>query len=161
LDFGDLQVETFQIPHDAYDPVAYLFSWRGVKAAVVTDLGHATALVRQKIRDCQALVLEANYDPELLRADAKRPWAVKQRIMARHGHLSNDAAAELAAELAATGVLRHLFLGHLSEDCNHPERAERAVLEKLSALESGREIRLYRTYPDRNSETVELAAVTI
>jgi phosphoribosyl 1,2-cyclic phosphodiesterase len=161
LHFGELQVETFQVPHDAYDPVAYVFTWRGVRAGVVTDLGHATALVREKIRHCQALLLEANHDLEMLRADAKRPWPVKQRIMARHGHLSNDAAAELALELAQAGALRHLFLGHLSEDCNHPERAERAVLEKLSALAEGCGVRLYRTYPHRNSETVELAAFTI
>jgi phosphoribosyl 1,2-cyclic phosphodiesterase len=79
------------------------------------------------------LVLEANHDLKLLQEDTRRPWSTKQRILSRHGHLSNDAAAE-AAEQIATADLRQLYLGHLSRDCNRPELAHQIVSERLSGI---------------------------
>jgi phosphoribosyl 1,2-cyclic phosphodiesterase len=124
---GDLEVESFPVPHDAYDPVAFTLAAGGRKVGILTDLGYATRLAVEKVRGCDALLLEANYDLDLLRLDGKRPWSVKQRIQSRHGHLSNQMAAEVALEVAGDR-LRHLFLGHLSQDCNRPELA-RAVVE--------------------------------
>jgi phosphoribosyl 1,2-cyclic phosphodiesterase len=84
------------------------------------------------MRAMDVLVLESNHDMKLLQDDAVRPWALKQRIMSRHGHLSNEAAAMLAGEVC-TDRLRQVFLAHLSRDCNRPEIAQRVVSEKLPA----------------------------
>jgi hypothetical protein len=79
------------------------------------------------------LVLEANHDLKLLQEDTKRPWAVKQRIVSRHGHLSNEAAALVAEQIAWEG-LRQIYLGHLSSDCNRPELALHAVQQILTRM---------------------------
>ncbi len=133
---GALTVETFGIPHDAADPVAFVVGFEDLSAGFVTDLGHATRLVIERARRCDALLLEANHDLAMLDGDARRPWAVKQRIRSRHGHLSNEAAAAVAREVA-TGRLRHLWLGHLSPDCNTPDLAQRTVAAALADLGAG------------------------
>ena len=127
---GDLTVESFSIPHDACDPVGFTLRDTAHTVAFVTDLGHATKLVIERIRSVDALVLESNHDVKLLQDDANRPWPLKQRIMSRHGHLSNDDAATVIGEVASER-LRHIILAHLSRDCNRPEIAHRAVAEKL------------------------------
>jgi len=97
-------------------------------------------------------VLEANHDLRLLQEDTKRPWSVKQRILSRHGHLSNDAAAEVAAEVV-TDLMEDLYLGHLSADCNSPAHARTAVGAKLAA--AGRpSVRLHDTAPDKPCATL-------
>jgi phosphoribosyl 1,2-cyclic phosphodiesterase len=128
----DFTVESFSVPHDAYDPVGFAIHTGGRAVGVLTDLGHATKLVVERMRAMDVLVLESNHDMKLLQEDAIRPWALKQRIMSRHGHLSNDAAATLAGEVCSDR-LRHVFLAHLSRDCNRPELAQRVVSEKLPA----------------------------
>ena len=80
----------------------------------------------------ETVVIETNHDEKLLQEDSRRPWPVKQRIMSRHGHLSNTAAAEVLASLASHG-LRRAILGHLSRDCNRPELALGAVHSRLAA----------------------------
>ena len=121
-----LSVDAFSVPHDAVDPMGYMFAWREAKAGVLTDLGHATTLVIEKARGAHTLVLEANYDDVMLANDTKRPWPTKQRISARHGHLSNAQAAELVAALHPHGLRRVVF-SHLSRDCNCPEAVVRAL----------------------------------
>lgn len=125
--FRDLEIESFSVPHDATEPVGYVFSQgdgdlfsprRSV--AWVTDLGYAPELVRQRIRDVEILVLEANHDALLLQRDTRRPWSVKQRICGRHGHLSNEAARELMASVEKP-AWRHVCLAHLSRECNSLE----------------------------------------
>ena len=130
FNIGDLIVDSFSVPHDAQDPVGFTIRHGEHAVGVLTDLGHATNLVTERVRDTDALVLEANHDLKLLQEDTARPWALKQRIMSRHGHLSNDAAATLASEVSSRR-LRHLFLAHLSRDCNRPELAQRVVTRKL------------------------------
>jgi len=98
-------------------------------------------------------VLEANHDLKLLQADTKRPWSVKQRILSRHGHLSNDAAAEVAAEVV-TDLMEDLYLGHLSADCNSPEQARGTVGAKLTQVGRGN-VRLHDTAPDRPCATLQ------
>jgi len=135
FEVGDLAVDTFSVPHDAYDPVGFLIQTPGGNIGFLTDLGHATKLVVQRLRTANILLLEANYDLQMLHDDFRRPWSVKQRIVSRHGHLSNGAAAELTEQLVSP-ELRHLYLGHLSSDCNRPDLARETVgqtLEKCGA----------------------------
>ena len=127
---GEVVVDTFSVPHDAYDPVGFLVRTAAGNVGFLTDLGHATKLVVERVRPAHALVLEANHDLKLLQDDTKRPWSVKQRIVSRHGHLSNEAAAAVAVEIVSAD-LRHLYLGHLSGDCNRPELAHRVVSTAL------------------------------
>jgi phosphoribosyl 1,2-cyclic phosphodiesterase len=130
FEIGDLVVESFSVPHDAYDPVGFTIHHGTVAVGILTDLGQATKLVVERVRAVDALVLEANHDIKLLQGDTARPWSLKQRIMSRHGHLSNDAAATLAGEVASDR-LRHVFLAHLSRDCNRPDLAQQVVSRKL------------------------------
>ena len=130
FEVGDLAIESFSVPHDAQDPVGFTIHHGGLSVGVLTDLGHVTKLVFERVRAVSALVLEANHNVKLLQEDTARPWATKQRIMSRHGHLSNDTAATLAGEIAGDR-LRHIFLAHLSRDCNRPDLAHQAVSHKL------------------------------
>ncbi|NJK92749.1 MAG: MBL fold metallo-hydrolase [Blastochloris sp.] len=141
---GSLSVVTFPVPHDAYEPVGFTFSNGKRTVGFLTDLGFATKLVVERVRQADVLVLEANHDLELLKLDQKRPWSVKQRILARHGHLSNEAAAEVVGQIV-TQKLTDLFLGHLSEDCNSHELAEAAVQRKFNEM-GVTHVRIHRTY---------------
>lgn len=121
---GDIGVQTFSVPHDAADPVGFVFQHGDAALGFLTDLGFATKLVHERVRLATTLLIETNHDSALLSADTRRPWSVKQRIMSRHGHLSNEAAAAVIGQtLAGGGQLRRAVLGHLSRDCNRPELA--------------------------------------
>jgi phosphoribosyl 1,2-cyclic phosphodiesterase len=133
FDIGEMFVDTFSVPHDAYDPVGFLIHTSAGNVGFLTDLGYATRLVIERVRLANALVLEANHDLKLLQDDTHRPWSIKQRILSRHGHLSNEAAAQVAEQIVST-ALRHLYLGHLSSDCNRPELAHRIVSQTLHKL---------------------------
>lgn len=146
---GDLVIEPFSIPHDAYEPVGFTLHCEEGRIGIALDVGTPTTLVRERLRGCHALVVEANHDEHLLQ-EAPRPWALKQRIRSRQGHLSNRMAAEMLAEIASP-ALQQVFLGHLSEDCNCPILAVRTISEALA--ESGHpHIRVCPTYPDRVAE---------
>ena len=97
FDIGDITVEPFSVPHDAYEPVGFRLQAGNTCVGVVTDLGMGTALVRDRLKGCHAVVIESNHDEDLLR-EAPRPWPLKQRIRSRQGHLSNIDAARLIAE---------------------------------------------------------------
>lgn len=153
FDVGDLKITPFSVPHDSYDPVGFVVCSEGSRVGVVTDIGMATTLVRERIRDCHALIIESNHDEELLR-DAARPWGLKQRIAGRQGHLSNRQAGELLAEVAGPN-LKVVFLAHLSADCNRPELALEAARQALN--EGGHPgIAVKLTYPDRVSEVMRV-----
>ena len=131
--FRDLEVESFSVPHDAHEPVGFrfthgyddLFSPRR-SIAWLTDLGHAPQHIREHIRECDVVAVEANHCPHLLKADNKRPWSTKQRISGRHGHLSNEGARELL-ESVASPRWRRIYLTHLSRDCNSHAAVEAAL----------------------------------
>ena len=129
---GDILVTPFTIPHDAVDPVGFTFQSEGIKAAVCTDLGYMPASVKHHIRSCHILMIESNHDLEMLRG-GPYPWSVKQRVMSRVGHLSNDALADFLTT-DYDGGAEYLILAHLSEQNNHPEvarvTAERALGEQ-------------------------------
>jgi phosphoribosyl 1,2-cyclic phosphodiesterase len=129
---GDVTIETIPVPHDAVEPVGFVLHYGREALGLLTDLGFATKLVHERMRAAQTVVIETNHDEKLLQNDTKRPWSVKQRIMSRHGHLSNAAAAAVLAELLE-GKLRRAVLGHLSRDCNSPELAVGTVRSQLDA----------------------------
>ncbi len=127
---GDLRVHPFSVPHDAADPVGFVFRHAESSFAVLTDLGYATKQVVNCVQGVNALLIETNHDEAMLQNDTKRPWPVKQRILSRHGHLSNAAAAEIVANVA-TPQLRYVLLGHMSEDCNSSALATQSVRSRL------------------------------
>ena len=130
FEIGDVTIETFSIPHDAQDPVGYLLRTAHGNIGFATDLGHTTKLVLDRIRFANVLVLESNHDVKMLQDCPRRSWPLKQRILGRHGHLSNEDAAEAAAQIMSA-ELRHLYLAHLSRECNKPELAEHVMAEQL------------------------------
>ncbi len=132
---GDIEVTPFSIPHDAVEPVAFTIAAQGIKIGVVTDLGCIPELVKHHARGCHCLVWESNHDLEMLRI-GPYPWFVKQRVMSRHGHLSNDATAQFLSE-GYDGAAQVLVLAHLSETNNHPEIARMTVQEALSRRSDG------------------------
>jgi len=133
---GALSISTFRVPHDAVDPVGFRISCQGSCFGILTDLGHATRPVLDALRGVQGLLIETNYDEQLLQLDTRRPWSVKQRISSRHGHLSNAAAAKVLEELSAE-ELRMVILAHLSRDCNKPELAITAIRDCLQRTGRG------------------------
>jgi phosphoribosyl 1,2-cyclic phosphodiesterase len=120
------------------DPAGFVLHHGRGALGFLTDLGFATKLACERVRQAHTLVIEANHDEKLLQADTKRPWATKQRIMSRHGHLSNDAAGGVLAGMLGGGLQRAV-LGHLSRDCNSPEIASSAARQHLAAAGDGAE----------------------
>jgi len=154
FEIGDICAETFMVPHDAQDPVGFLIRTAGGNIGFLTDLGHTNKLVIERIRPANVLVLEANHDVKMLQESAHRPWSLKQRILGRHGHLSNEAAAD-AAEQIMSVHLQHLYLGHLSRECNRPEIA-RTVMERRLQKIGARHVRLETTSQNLPSPTLQL-----
>jgi phosphoribosyl 1,2-cyclic phosphodiesterase len=133
---GDIAVSPFTIPHDAADPVGFVFRAGGVRMAFATDLGYIPPNVKAQLKGLDLLLLESNHDLEMLR-DGPYPWSVKQRVLSRVGHLSNDAAANFL-EKEYDGQAAYVILAHLSESNNLPElarvTAERALNGRASLL---------------------------
>jgi phosphoribosyl 1,2-cyclic phosphodiesterase len=148
---GDIEIDTFTLPHDAVDPIGFCFRAEGVTIGLVTDLGYIPDSIRFHLRGTDLLVLESNHDLEMLKV-GPYPWPVKQRIMSRIGHLSNDVACEfIRADLDASTTT--LVLGHLSEHNNHPEIARLAAQQALA----GRSLftKLVIAGPQRPTEVFE------
>ena len=158
FEIGDVTVENFSIPHDAQDPVGFLLRTSDGNLGFLTDLGHATRMVIERVKPAHALVLEANHDLKLLQDDLRRPWSVKQRIASRHGHLCNEAAAATAEQVIHVG-LQQLFLGHLSRDCNRPELARQTVQSKLNEM-GANHVRLTVASPDTPCASLALSNST-
>lgn len=127
---ADLEISTFTVPHDASDPVGFLIEAEGQRIGLLTDLGYVPDSVRFHLAGVNFLLLESNHDLEMLKA-CGYPWSVKQRVMGRNGHLSNDVAADFVAS-TFSGELHTLVLGHLSENSNHPAVA-RITMESTLA----------------------------
>lgn len=118
---GDIEVTAFSVPHDAADPVAFAFRAEGVRLVIVTDLGYLTANILDQLRGADCAVVESNHDLEMLK-NGGYPWALKQRVLSRLGHLSNLSLAEFL-EGDYDGGAAHLVLAHLSENNNLPSLA--------------------------------------
>ncbi len=143
----------FAIPHDAADPVAFTIEKNGVKIAIVLDLGYMSNLVVERLKGCDCIVIESNHDIHMLKV-GPYPWALKQRVMSRRGHLSNDLVAEYLSN-GFDGRARHVVLAHLSEKNNLPELAllsARRALEERSGL-AAIQTRLELALRDRISTT--------
>ena len=127
-----LSVKAFHTPHDSAESVCYTFSDNENKIAVCTDLGHITPEVRENLTGCRFVLLEANYDPEMMTRNLQYPYELKQRIRSDRGHLANGDCAAFARELVNTGTVS-LLLGHLSQNNNTPELAVSTVERALAA----------------------------
>jgi phosphoribosyl 1,2-cyclic phosphodiesterase len=148
----------FTVPHDAADTFGFTVEANGSRAGYVTDLGYIPKMVSEHLRGADALILEANHDLEMLR-NGPYPWAIKQRVMSRHGHLSNDEMARFLSE-DFDGRAQLIVLAHLSRTNNHPEIARLAAIQALSSrsplFADGVEKRVRLAYHNRPSEWIEL-----
>jgi phosphoribosyl 1,2-cyclic phosphodiesterase len=136
FEIGDIAISPFTIPHDAVDPVGFVFRTEGVRIAFATDLGYIPPNVKAQLKGVDLLLLESNHDLEMLR-DGPYPWSVKQRVLSRVGHLSNEAAGAFL-ENEYDGQAAYVILAHLSESNNLPDlarvTAERALNGRASLL---------------------------
>ncbi len=128
----DFAVQPFSVPHDAVDPVGFVVTIGERRIGIAMDLGVIDRLGRCRMRGCDALMLESNYDPVLLRNSKRHPRLI-HRILGRNGHLSNEAALEALGDLL-TESTRHLFFGHVSEECNDYALVERNALARLGEM---------------------------
>jgi phosphoribosyl 1,2-cyclic phosphodiesterase len=128
---GDIDLSPFTTSHDAADPVGFVLSSEGIRMGYATDLGYISPNVREQLKNLDLLLIESNHDLEMLR-DGPYPWSVKQRVLSRVGHLSNDATAEFLAT-AYDGRAAYVILAHLSENNNLPELARLAAERALAA----------------------------
>ena len=154
FEIADVLVDTFTIPHDAQDPVGFLLRTAAGNIGFVTDLGHMTKLVVERTCAANVLVLESNHDVKMLQDCPRRSWSLKQRILGRHGHLSNEAAAEAVAQIMSAD-LRHLYLAHLSRECNRPELAHYVMAEQLHHI-GATHVKLQLTAQDVPCSTLTL-----
>jgi len=129
LRIGDIEVQSFSLPHDAIDTVGYAFVAEGVRIAIATDLGYIPESVKYHLRRTDVLLLEANHDLDMLKV-GPYPWSVKQRVMSRVGHLSNLVMSDYLADDLDSSTAR-LVLGHLSEHNNHPAIVQMIANEVL------------------------------
>jgi len=127
---NDLSIHPFSISHDADDPSGFTVNQNGTKIGIATDLGIATSMVKEHLKGCSLLILEANHDKDML-INGPYPWPIKQRIRGRTGHLSNEASKNLLKEVQHDR-LKYVILAHLSETNNTPQKALSEVGRAMS-----------------------------
>jgi phosphoribosyl 1,2-cyclic phosphodiesterase len=151
FDVYGMKFTPFTVPHDAADPIGLRISNNGVKIGIVLDLGYISNLVVERLRGCDAIVLESNHDLNMLKV-GPYPWSLKQRVMSRRGHLSNDAVAEFLGN-GFDGSARHVILAHLSKKNNHPEIAMLSARNALAERDGlvNPQTSLHLAEPDRVS----------
>lgn len=132
FELANFNIRTFPVPHDAMEPVGFVVHSGEFSVGVATDLGEIDNISREHLSGCDALILESNYDPELLRS-SDRPLRLKRRIAGRHGHLENRAMCEALPQLISERT-KLLMLVHLSSECNAPELAEQMARSTLESL---------------------------
>ena len=156
---GAFRFSPFDIPHDAAEPLAFTVEANGCKLGMAVDLGYINALAAERFRGADALILEANHEIEMLRACTYYPWALKQRILSRTGHTSNDEMARYLRD-DFDGKAEHIVLAHLSRNTNHPEIARLAAIQALQeraplfSADAERRVKIARH--DAPSEWIEL-----
>ena len=148
---GPIDVTPFSTPHDAGQSVGYTFSLNGAKLAIATDVGCIRDGWLDHVKGADAVILESNYDPDMLRA-GPYPYELQKRIMSRRGHLSNDDAGAVAAELVRFGT-RQIILGHLSKENNFPELAMRSceLALQLQGIVPHQDVQLFVARRDGNT----------
>lgn len=130
---GGIEIQAFPVPHDARDPTQFVFSDGARRLGLLTDSGHITAHIVQQLSGCDALILEANHDPDLLKQSSYPPHLIR-RIESHYGHLSNQQAADLLTQIAGP-QLQHLVAAHLSEENNRPEWVQQIFAAVLGCSE--------------------------
>lgn len=150
FEYGGIEIFPFSIQHDAVDPVAYTFSFDGMKIGVCADLGFVTTLVQSRLMGCDYLYIEANHQPEMVHASA-RPPVYKQRVLSRQGHLSNDECATLISHVLHKD-LKHIYLAHLSSECNAPDLAINVIRKMLSSKGSSTPVSI--AFQDKVSDKI-------
>ena len=129
---GAFKIASFSVQHDAIDPVGFVINCGGIRIGIATDLGEVGPMVRRHLTNCEVLVLESNYDVDMLR-NSDRALSLKNRIDGRHGHLDNRAAAAALENLLGDRS-KLLLLAHRSSECNTPELVHEGVLKTLTRL---------------------------
>lgn len=129
FEIGDMQIKPFSIPHDAANPCGFNIFKDGKKISIATDIGHMTNGILKNLEDSIFVLLESNYDPEILKF-SRYPYPLKSRIAGPNGHLSNEVAGKTINHLLKSG-LQQAMLGHLSKESNFPELAYKTVLDEI------------------------------
>lgn len=129
FEIGDLQIHPFSIPHDAANPCAFNILYNDKKMSIATDIGHITPEIINNLEKSCFMLLEANYDPNILKC-SPYPYHLKERISGPLGHLSNNMAGQTISHLIDSG-LKNVMLGHLSKENNFPELAYKTVMEEI------------------------------
>ncbi len=131
--FQDITINPFSIQHDTLDPVAFTLEFDSLKVGICTDLGFASNLVAHHLQNCDYLYIEANHEEAMVLAWA-RPLIYKKRVLGRQGHLSNKACAELIEKVHHNN-LKHIYLAHLSSECNDPDVALKTVSDHMKSCD--------------------------
>ena len=154
---GEIDFHPFTIPHDAVDNFGFTATHAGVKIATLMDFGHITTLITERLRGCAAIVMESNHSRDMLKACDVYPWELKQRILSRLGHLSNEDVAEWL-QYGFDGTARHIVLAHLSQRANNPYlakiSAEVALQERAPLFPADTEITL--SFPTEPTPWIEV-----
>ncbi len=154
---GEIDFHPFTIPHDAVDNFGFTATHQGVKIATLMDFGHITTLVSERLRGCAAVVIESNHSRDMLKACDVYPWELKQRILSRLGHLSNEDVADWIKE-GFDGVAKFIVLAHLSQRANNPYlakiSAEVALQERFPLFHADTEISL--SFPKEPTPWIEV-----
>lgn len=154
---GAIDFHPFTIPHDAADNFGFTATHAGICVATLMDFGHVTTLIRERLRGCAAIIIESNHSRDMLKACAVYPWELKQRILSRTGHLSNEDIADWLRE-GFDGTARHIVLAHLSQRANNPYvakiTAEVALSERAPLFRAETEITL--SFPKEPTPWIEL-----
>jgi phosphoribosyl 1,2-cyclic phosphodiesterase len=129
FEIGNLLIHPFSTPHDAANPCGFNIFSGNKKISIATDLGHMEDTIFENLKGSSFVLLEANYDPEILKV-SRYPFMLKQRISGPHGHLSNSTSGKTVAKLMNYD-LKEVMLGHLSKENNFPELAYQTVAEEL------------------------------
>jgi len=150
---GDIDIMPFPTFHDAPGAVALVLSNEDKKLGILTDIGHFTKLALERLSGCTTLVLEANYCPKMLR-EGPYPWATKQRIQGRKGHLSNFDTCKIITQLHHRG-LKRVLLSHISENNNAPE-VVKSTLNKTLSPDVKQKTEFIMTFPDKPTKVVSV-----
>ena len=154
---GEIDFHPFTIPHDAVDNFAFTATHAGVKIATLLDFGHITTLITERLRGCAALVIESNHSRDMLKACDVYPWELKQRILSRLGHISNEDIAEWLRD-GFDGSADHIVLAHLSQRANNPYlakiTAEVALQERSPLFHADTQITL--SFPSEPTPWIEV-----
>lgn len=154
---GSIDFHPFTIPHDAADNFGFTATYQGVKVATLTDFGHITTLIEERLRGCAAIVIESNHSRDMLKTCEIYSWELKQRILSRTGHLSNEDIADWL-RAGYDGAAEHIILAHLSQKANNPYvaklNAEMALKERSLLFPSSTKITL--SFPKEPTEWFEI-----